>query len=501
VSRSTYCLIIRVRVAALALLALPAFSGCASLYFEAAGAPPEPPPKFQLDRLPWQEYWTGIVFNGEKIGFSHTHVKPAPQPGEFEIHSEAAFLLRFLGVEKKFRMKSVDQVDSSLALVRFDYDYDMDDIRQQVRGEIHQHMLRAEIYTRDNTTVQSLPVSGPVYPAGVIGLYPVQHGLAVGRRYRYNAFSGETQTISEVDQRILAFERSELFDGPAFRIETSYEGQATTTWMNAAGLPVFELSLNGVLISALEDETRARSYLAAASLNKKDIILDFSRISIDRPVKQPRESTSLSLEIASLDSRFLLLPTPQQRCALERDRLRCALRRVVPGDHLAEFTPAPQATDLGSSIAVPSDHPRIRSLARDIAAGTRDHTATARAIVAWLQQNIAQEPNDVFSALDVLDTRKAECQGHSFLYAALARSLGIPTRVVNGIVYSDDYAGFYFHTWAESLLDDGWIAVDPTFGQIGADATHVKLIEGETTAALLPLVDLVGRLRVKQLDD
>jgi len=501
VSRSTSRLIITIRVAALALLALPALSGCANLYFESAGTPPEPPPKFSLDQLPWKEYWTGIVFNGEKIGFAHTRVKPAPQPGEFEIHSEAAFLLRFLGVEKKFRMKSVDQVDSNLALVRFDYDYDMDDIRQQVRGEVRHHTLRAEIHTRDNTTVQSLPVSGPVFPAGVIGLYPVRHGLAVGRGYRYNAYSGETQTISEVDQQIRAFERSELFDGPAFRIETTYEGQATTTWMNDTGLPVFELSLTGVMISALEDETRARSYLAAASLNKKDIILDFSRIPIDRTVKQPRESKSLNLEIASLDSRFLLPPTPQQRCTLERDRLRCALHRVVPGDHLAESTPAPQAAALGSSVAVPSDHPRIKSLARDIADGATNHTAQARAIVAWLQKNIAQEPNDVFSALDVLDTRKAECQGHTFLYAALARSLGIPTRVVNGIVYSDDYAGFYYHTWAESLLDDGWIAVDPTFGQIGADATHVKLIEGEAPADLLPLVDLVGRLRVKRLDN
>jgi len=151
------------------------------------------------------------------------------------------------------------------------------------------------------------------------------------------------------------------------------------------------------------------------------------------------------------------------------------------------------------SVAVPTGHPRIAELAREIAARASGRTAQATAIVAWLQQNIAQGPNDVFSALDVLDSRKAECQGHSFLYAALARALGIPTRVVNGIVYSDDYAGFYYHTWAESLLDNGWIAVDPTFGQVGADATHVKLIEGETPSDLLPLVDLVGQLRVRQI--
>lgn len=496
--RSPYTPILRFLAAGFGLLAL---SGCASLYFQDAGAPPDPPPQFSLERLSWKDYWTGIIFNGEKIGFSHTRVAPASQAGEFEIHSEAAFLLRFLGVEKKFRMTSTDRIRTDLQLVRFDYDVDMDGLRQQVRGEVRERTLHAEIRTRDNVTIQTLPLADPLYPTAIIGLYPVVNGLGVGRHYRYSAYSGETQTIAMVDQRIRSYERSELFDGAAFRIETTYQGQTTTTWMNARGLPELELSLNGVLVSALEDEDRARAYLAAASLNKKDMILDFSRIPLDRPLEKPRDTDTLTLAIAGLDSRFLLAPTPQQRCTGERDGLRCALRRVPPGSGVAVSTPAPQPGDLGTSVAVPTGHPRIGKLAQQISAGAADRTAQARALVAWIQQNIAQEPTDVFSALDVLDTGKAECQGHTFLYTALARMLGIPTRVVNGIVYSDDYAGFYYHTWAESLLEDGWIAIDPTFGQIGADATHVKLVEGETPADLLPLVDLVGRLRVKRLDD
>jgi transglutaminase-like putative cysteine protease len=118
-------------------------------------------------------------------------------------------------------------------------------------------------------------------------------------------------------------------------------------------------------------------------------------------------------------------------------------------------------------------------------------------LVDWIQENIEQEPVDVFTALDVFEDRKAECQGHSYLYTAFARALGIPTRVINGIVYSREHQGFLYHTWAESLVGGYWIAVDPTLRQIPADATHIKLIEGELISELLPLVDLVGHMGVR----
>ena len=38
-----------------------------------------------------------------------------------------------------------------------------------------------------------------------------------------------------------------------------------------------------------------------------------------------------------------------------------------------------------------------------------------------------------------------------------------------------------------------------TLDQLPADATHIKLIEGERMADLLPLVDLIGRIRVRVL--
>jgi len=126
--------------------------------------------------------------------------------------------------------------------------------------------------------------------------------------------------------------------------------------------------------------------------------------------------------------------------------------------------------------------------------------AKAQAILDWIGRNIRKEPADVFSALDVLTTGRAECQGHAYLFAALARASGIPTRVANGLVYADELKGFAYHAWNESLIDGQWIAIDPMFGQFEADATHFKLLYGENLGDLAPLAAWIGTTRIAVLE-
>jgi transglutaminase-like putative cysteine protease len=91
--------------------------------------------------------------------------------------------------------------------------------------------------------------------------------------------------------------------------------------------------------------------------------------------------------------------------------------------------------------------------ARQIAGTARDAQQQVQRIVEWIGAHIRVSPADVRAALDLLRTREADCQGHAYLYAALARALGIPTRLANGIVYSEELGGFRFHIRAESLVD------------------------------------------------
>ena len=153
-----------------------------------------------------------------------------------------------------------------------------------------------------------------------------------------------------------------------------------------------------------------------------------------------------------------------------------------------------------ASGTVQSRDPIIRHLALSIAGQRTSAEDKIDAVLRWIDQNISKEAIDTFSALDVLDARRAECQGHAYLYAALMRALDVPTRVVNGLVYSPDFGGFLYHTWAESLTAGGWRAVDPTFDQSRADATHIALVRGETLADLVPLVDWVGNTKIEVLE-
>lgn len=484
-------------LAAAALLA-----GCASSYFQPAGPAPEVPPQ-RLAEWPQREHWAGIVFNGQKIGFSHLSITPGGAPGRHEIRSETAFVLRFLGMDKRVNLKSVDIVGEDLQLVSFDYEYVIDGSPLQLAGERRGDALELSIGRGPAAQQQRLAAPGPVYPQAAVLLLPVLHGLALGREHRYPVFSGELQKLVEVQQRVAGYERSTLFgarEDPAFRVETTMAGYSVKTWLDAQGTPLLEIGLNGVLISGREDEARARAYLVAASLNKSEALLDFALVRPAQPIADARRVHTMRVALSGSERE---LPSDSiQHCVREGAETLCTVRTVRTGlaaraHGAGSAQSAPR--DLASSLPVPAHDPLIVATAREIAGTTRDAQQQVQRIVEWIGTHIRVSPADVWTALDVLRTREAECQGHAYLYAALARALGIPTRLANGIVYSEEFGGFLFHTWAESLVDGRWIAVDPTFGAVPADATHVKLVEGETLAELVPLADWVGRLKLRVL--
>jgi transglutaminase-like putative cysteine protease len=189
-----------------------------------------------------------------------------------------------------------------------------------------------------------------------------------------------------------------------------------------------------------------------------------------------------------------------QRCAREGAEVVCASGRAAGAPAAEAASTARRERYLRPSIAAQSADPAIRGLAETIVKGAGTDEERMARILGWLNENIDKAPIDAFSALDVLKKRKAECQGHAYLYTALARAAGVPTRVVNGLVYSEQFQGFLYHSWAESFVGTRWQAVDPIFGQRAADATHLKLVEGEDLADLLPLTESVGKLGLRVLE-
>jgi transglutaminase-like putative cysteine protease len=82
------------------------------------------------------------------------------------------------------------------------------------------------------------------------------------------------------------------------------------------------------------------------------------------------------------------------------------------------------------------------------------------------------------------------------LFAALARAAGIPARVEAGLVYLQ--GKFYYHAW--NLLFLGrWVTADALFGQLPADATHLRLATGSMQQQV-DLVGVIGNITIDILD-
>jgi hypothetical protein len=487
--------IAQVRQVLTALAALLALAGCAGTaqFFRDAGEPPAPQPH-GLAAWPQPQVWTGLVFNGEKVGFTHLALKRAAgAPERYDIESEAAMRLRFLGVDKRVNLQARDRVRPDLTLESFAYTQDIDGSALKVSGRSDGRRLEMTIETGGRRETRSLDLPAPVYPSSALGLLPVMHGMRVGDARRHLVFNGETQTLDEATQKVLAFESSTLFEGPAFKIATSMLGLDTTSWIAADGRPLLELSSHGTLVSALENEATAKGYLIAASLNKNDALLDFSIVR-GATIAEPRSVSRMEIVLEGVPRDFAVPSEGDQSCTRAGARLRCRIDRGVAPEPGAQ---APPARYLRPTLAAPSDAGEIVLLARQLAPVPVAPEEAVRRILTWIGANIGKQAVDAFNAVDVLRARRAECQGHAYLFAALARALGVPTRVVNGLVYSDEHRGFLYHSWNEVWLPgEGWRPIDATFGQARADATHVKLLEGETLGELAPLARLVGQLRL-----
>ncbi len=77
--------------------------------------------------------------------------------------------------------------------------------------------------------------------------------------------------------------------------------------------------------------------------------------------------------------------------------------------------------------------------------------------------------------MDIIHTRKGDCSEHSQLFTALARAVGIPCRTVGGLIYlGDEFLEFGLHAWNEVAIGGIWVPVDPTWGQVAIDATHIR---------------------------
>jgi hypothetical protein len=152
------------------------------------------------------------------------------------------------------------------------------------------------------------------------------------------------------------------------------------------------------------------------------------------------------------------------------------IKYVIQPDNIDEFDSSSIEFQLYTkpSARIESDNEKIIALARQIVGTETNPYRQAQLVHKWVSNNIKGPGEDYETALTTLEKRNGACGGHSFLFVALLRSLGIPARAVSGLHtgygrYFIDGSFWdrtlYTHVWSEFYLPNyGWIQSDTSSG-------------------------------------
>ncbi|MGE0439614.1 MAG: transglutaminase domain-containing protein [Gemmatimonadales bacterium] len=132
----------------------------------------------------------------------------------------------------------------------------------------------------------------------------------------------------------------------------------------------------------------------------------------------------------------------------------------------------------------------VAAAAAAIAPSESDPVRVAGALAKWVAATVRRDAGmdaPLFSA-HVLESGRGGAEGMTELFVDLARARGLTARRVGGVAVIRGRN--YGHTWAEILVSGQWHAVDPTFGQLPASPTLVRVAPGGTGRAidLLPFM-------------
>ena len=251
-------------------------------------------------------------------------------------------------------------------------------------------------------------------------------------------------------------------------IESEYRGVTTTRYQRDDGRILLG-SVGGMYDFKWEPEESVRDFVARAPAFR------VGEIPVDRRLGHTPEITSLRLRVDGAAG-FRFPTNDRQRTVEEEGRLFLVLG---PGPFVPplRLTTDERERWLRADGEIQSDALEMS----DTVDGCVDRDLPAREVGErlnrWVHEHV--EPTlfqDAPTALDVLQSRAGDCTEHATLFVALARAAGLPARRVTGLVYVDgEDPVFALHAWAEFHDGDRWIQVDPTWGEMPIDATHVRL--------------------------
>jgi hypothetical protein len=456
---------------------------------------------------PVEDTWLSVLLDGRKIGAMHTTRRVA---GDRVITTQA------LDVQ-------LDRAGTKVALTTSETDTETRDgkplafeSRTMISGtaSVLRGNLRADgkfdVVSEVGGAKQTRTIAWPADALLVEGqrLAALHNGLAPGTRFRELAFQPESVDAVEVESIVVASERVDLPDGA--RTLTKIEQvihlpDATTNtivWVDADQTVLkMAMPLMGYDLTML-----ACSQSCAQKPNQTADILTHSLVRAPSALSAEELSRGVRLKLSTIKTGapLQLADTDEQHATATAQGVDLV---ITPLD--ADARPGredkPTAADSKPNDWLQSDAAEIRKLAREGAGGAKTAHEQMLHLEQFVRSYIRTKSLNVgyASALEVAKNPEGDCTEHAVLLAALGRALGISTRVVDGLAYTDHYAGaehvFVPHAWAQAFVDGHWQSFDAALH--GFDAGHIALSVGDGDPwRFFAGFDTLGRMRVDAVE-
>lgn len=438
-----------------------------------------------------EDVWSGIYMKGSKIGYGH--YRATPDGDGLRLEETSMLRLTVLDREQTVRATINGSAASDLSLRRFDVALTSDLGTFAARGTVERDALNLEVTTAGETTTQRVPLEHPLYLPAAARARLSRSGLHEGSTLTVQAFDAAAMQHQPLTLKVVG--RETLTENgvavPTWKVRESFRGMESDVWLDEQGRTVRELGPMGL-------EVRRESASDAVASGWRGTPLDLMG-AVAVPVSDianPRSRQQLRLRLSGVEG--VTIPNDGRQSV--RDDALVIEREAAPhATYTLPYDGTEWREELQPTIFLQSDHPQVRAAARAAVGDEQNPLGAAQRLRHWVHDSLDPRPAATLpNALQVLETRAGDCNEHAVLYAALARAIGLPARVVAGLVYQN--GSFLYHAWNEVWLGDRWVTVDAIFDQLPADVTHIKLVAGgpETHAALVPLI---GKLSIRVLPD
>lgn len=433
-----------------------------------------------------EESFSGVYFKEDRIGYVKNNLVKNDDES-YRLFQEAYLLLNILEQSHPVHLRVNANLNKEMLLQSFDFELSSPFYSMNAEGKVSGSTVKFNLTTGKEQIKDSIKLATPPFLSTNRRGYLLKQNLQTGDKLRIPYFDPISLSGKDTVLEYRGYDKV-LIKGRIHRLHhftESFSGMKINSWLDDSGKVIKEESPAGFTFIA-EPEFKATDIKS----DGKEIL---SSVSVKVIGTMPADFASRS----QLTYRLSYPPEAEVEVNLDRQKLSGDLLTVTT-EQLPKNSAEPcqdKITKLASTPYIQVNHRRIAELTKSLADDKMSAMEKTRILSAWVFNNLEKRPVlGIPDALTTLSTRRGDCNEHAALFAAMARNVGIPTRIVAGITFHE--GDFYYHAWNEVCVGDIWLSLDTTKNSIPADVTHIKFVEGETSEQI-KIGALLGRLKIE----